>query len=425
LNQLKANQLQDSLDLSNPDVFRDGRSLAIFERLRREEPVHWNGGSESIVGWWDITRYDDICAISKDTETFSSVPGVMMPMPRDPEMAMKSAGGGGKTIIRSDPPRHTQLRRLLLLGFTPKSLLALEPRIRRIAQDLISGFVADGGGDFVNQVSSQLPLAVICELMGLGREHWPLMFDLTNKILGFSDPVYQTDIPPELRGTPEGARKTADIGTMQMFAFLQGVLEERRKSPGEDLVSVIARGKIDEETLSDEDILWFCFLLVIAGNETTRNSISGSQLALIERPEALAWLAANPAELPLAVEELLRWVSPVAHMARTARKETEIRGVRIREGERVTLWYPSANRDAEAFSAPDTLILTRRPPKHLAFGHGIHTCLGAHLARLEMKVFFEEWFRSGAQAELIGPCQRLRSIFLNGITKMPLSVRRD
>ncbi len=410
------------INLGNEQLFVDGNQYEAFRILRREDPVHWNEGNEYIKGWWDITRYEDVLFVSRHTDIFSSESGIVMYEPRDPEQALAAANGNGKMLITMDPPRHVRLRRLVNKGFTPRAVNALEPHIRKITRQILDDISAKGRCDFVLEVASQLPLAVICEMMGLERKDWPLMFELTNKVLGSGDPEYQTDAPEELRGTAEGSRIAGNIGTMQMFGFFaQKLMERRAETPGEDLISVIIGSEVDGEQLSDEDILWFCFLLILAGNETTRNGISRGLLTLCENPEERARLQADLSLLPGAVEEILRFTSPVTHMARVAQRDTEIRGKKIAAGDRVVMWYPSVNRDEAIFPNADTFDITRSPNEHLAFGIGEHFCLGAGFARLELRVMFEELFTRFPDIQLDGPVERLRSTFIGGIKHLPVA----
>jgi cytochrome P450 len=265
-----------------------------------------------------------------------------------------------------------------------------------------------------------LPLAVICGMMGVEKKDWNLMFQLTNKVLGGGDPEYQTDVPEDQRGSVEAARLTSISGFMGMLQFWQGLLAERRKERRDDLVSLLCDAELDGEKLSDEDILWFSFLLIVAGNETTRNAISGGLLVLCEHPDERKRLQDDMSLIDTAVEEILRWTSPVTHMARVATADTEIRGQKIKQGERVVMWYPSVNRDEDVFPEPDRFDITRTPNEHLAFGIGEHFCLGAGFARLELKVLFQELFRRFPDIQLAGEPERLRSTFIGGIKHLPV-----
>jgi cytochrome P450 len=297
-------------------------------------------------------------------------------------------------------------------GFTPRMVALLEPSIRETTTHILDAVAARGECDFVTDVAAQLPLAVICTIIGAPHEDWPLLFDLTNQGLGADDPEYQSE--------GRDRRETAEHSRKEMFKYFARIVEERRKERQDDLVTLLTEAELDGEALTEKEILYFCQLLVLAGNETTRNAISGGLLALLEHPEEMARLRANPVLLPIAIEEMLRWTSPVAHMVRTATRDVEIRGQQIKAGERVLMWYPSANRDEEVFAEPYRFDIGRTPNDHLAFGFGEHFCLGTGLARLEIRVMFEELLARWTDIELAGEVQRLRSAFLTGIKHMPV-----
>jgi cholest-4-en-3-one 26-monooxygenase len=411
---------EEQINLSDESIFERGESHEAFAWLRKNDPISWNPGNEQIKGYWSLVRYADVLHVSRHPEIFSSERGIVMFEPRNEDEQTAAAAGNGKMLITMDPPRHVKLRRLVNKGFTPRAVNAMEPHIREITNQLLDDIAKKGKCDFVIEVSSLLPLAVICGMMGLEKSDWPLMFRLTNKVLGGGDPEYQEDVPEDQRGTPEAARITGNMGTMQMFGYFAQLLQERRANRKDDLISLLTQSEVDGEELTDEDILWFCFLLILAGNETTRNAISGGLLALCEHPEEKAKLLADMELLPSAVEEILRWVSPVTHMARVALEDTEIAGQPIAKGERVVMWYPAVNRDEAIFPDGDVFNIQRAPNEHLAFGIGEHFCLGAGFARLELKVMFEELFRRFPDVEMDGPAERLRSTFIGGIKHLPV-----
>jgi cytochrome P450 len=403
------------LTLTRGETFEANRAHDIWRRLRREPRLHWTApvyrrdGRRLFPGFWSVVKYDDVIAVSRDTTTFISGKGIeMFTDPEDPP----PAAGLGQQMIVTDPPRHVRLRRLVNKGFTPRAVAAFEPHVRQIATEILDQVAPRGECDFVTDVAAILPLAVICDMMGVARDDWPLMFRLTNMVLGAGDPEYQ----------PEGAtgEQTAAEGHRRMFEYFARLVAERRRERKDDLVSVLEDAEIDGDKLTDEEILYFCFLLIVAGNETTRNAISGGLLALFDHPEQRARLQHSPDLLPIAVEEILRWVSPVMHMARTATRDTEIRGTAVKAGERVLLWYPSANRDEDVFPDADTFDVGRTPNEHLAFGIGEHFCLGAGFARLEIRVMFEELLRRLPDIEPAGPAERLRSTFIGGIKHLPV-----
>ena len=414
----------DRIDLLDLDLFERGDAHEAFGILRHESPVHWNPGTDEFRGFWSLTRYADVLFVSRHPELFSSSKGITGPGLRDPQRfgAEASAQPGGVSIITMDPPRHVKLRRLVNRGFTPRAVNAMEPTIRQIATTILDRLGDRTSCDFVLDISSQLPLAVICGLMGLDEQHWPLMFQLTNRTLGSADPEYQVDIEPEERGSVAARMRTANIGRAQMLEFFGEMLQRRRKEPGEDLISILLESEVDGERLEEFDILTFCFLLILAGNETTRNGISGGLQTLCEHPLERARLQADMSLIDSAVDEILRWTSPLHHMSRRATADVEVRGQKIEAGDSVLMWYPSANRDEDVFDDPYRFDVTRRPNEHLAFGHHEHFCLGAGFARKEIKVMFEELFRRFPNIQLNGPPERLRSNFINGIKRMPVSL---
>ncbi len=412
----------DDVDLSNGRFYEEGRAHDVFKLLRDYPGLHWTPGGETYKGFWSLARYEDLLYCSRHPEIYSSERGITPFEPSDPSFEGAAGSGNGKMLITMDPPRHVKLRRIVNKGFTPRAVALWEPEIRKVTAELLDEFGAKGGGDFVIDVAANVPLAVICTMMGLEREHWPLMFRLTNKVLGSGDPEYQEEVPEDQRGTGEAARITGNMGTMEMFGFFAQVLQQRKSERRDDLISIIMDSEVEGEKLSDEDILWFAFLLILAGNETTRNAMSGGLLALCENPQSMEDLRNDPSLIPTANEEILRWVSPVTSMARVALRDDEIGGAPIKKGERVVMWYPSVNRDERVFPDPDVFDIRRTPNEHLAFGIGEHFCLGAGFARLELKVLYEEMFGRFRNVEMTGPAERLRSNFIGGIKHLPVAV---
>jgi cytochrome P450 len=401
-------RVQD-VDLADFELFVQGPPHAVWRLLRAEAPVHWNAGTEHFPGFWSVTHYADVVAVSRETTTYSSRRGVsMMVDPANPT----PASGAGKMLITIDPPQHVRLRRLVNKAFTPRMVAQLEPSVRAITRRILDAVAPRGACDFVTDIAAQLPLGVICAMMGVPHEDWGLMFTLTNRVLGAEDPEYQT--------VAGDGRETANQGLREMFAYFARLVTARRQAPRDDLLSALTGAAIDGEALTDEEILYFCYLLILAGNETTRNAISSGMLALYEHPTERARLAADAALLPTAVEEILRWTSPVMHMARYVTRDTVLHGQPLRAGERVLLWYPSANRDAAVFPDADRFDVGRTPNEHMAFGLGEHFCLGAGLARQEVRVMVEALLARLPDLALAGPVERLRSSFIGGIKHMPV-----
>jgi cytochrome P450 len=406
------------LNINNPDYYqRHGYPHEAWRRLRAEAPVYWYEGRDATPGFWAITKYEDIVRISRDPLTFSSrdhsLSTAQAAQQRTDGRPEDRGARGDLMMLSADPPRHVRLRRLVNKGFTPRQIAALEPHVRALVRGILDDVAPRGECDFVEDIAARLPLAVICEMMGLPREDWQRIYELTNRTVGAQDPEYQQ--------TQMGSGDTGMRAWVEITRYFAGLVAQRRRSErGEDLVSVLVDAEMDGEKLSDDELLAFCNLLIIAGNETTRNATSGGMLALIEHPDQRARLLADPALIPTAVEEILRWVTPVVHFARVATRDTEVRGQPIRAGEKVVMWYPSANRDEEVFADPFTFDVGREPNDHLAFGIGEHFCLGASLARLELRVMFEELLARLPDIEPAGPVQRLRSNFIGGIKHMPV-----
>ena len=415
----------DNINLLDLDIFERGQAHQVLKTLRHQAPVYWNEGDDELRGFWNILKYEDVRFVSSHPELFSSAKGITGPGLRNPENNPNAISQpGGVSIITMDPPRHVKMRRLVNRGFTPRAVNQMEPTIREITVRILDRLAGRTECDFVLDVASQLPLAVICGLMGIPEEHWQLMFQLTNMTLGAADPEYQAQVVGEdERGTMAARTRTALAGRIQMMDFFRGLLEERRKRLGDDLVSVLLESEVDGERLDETDILAFCFLLVLAGNETTRNAISGGLWVLCEHPAERARLQADMSLLDSAVEEMLRWTSPLHHMARRATAEVELRGQTMRPGDSVLMWYPSANRDEDIFDEPYRFDITRSPNDHLAFGYHEHFCLGAGFAKKEIRVMFEELFARYPGIELNGTPERLRSNFINGIKRMPVRLQ--
>jgi cholest-4-en-3-one 26-monooxygenase len=292
-------------------------------------------------------------------------------------------------------------------AFVPKSLPALEPRIKKMVRQIIDRVAAAGQCDFVNDIAAQLPLEVIAEMIGVPDEDRKMVFEWSNKMTAFDDPDYQVTV------------EDGQAAAMEMYQYAGALGQQRVDNPGDDLISMLMKG-VAAGGLSAMEFASFFMLLFVAGNETTRNATSGGLLALLEHPEEKARLIKDPSLIPSAVEEILRWVSPLIYFRRTATRDCEIRGQKIKENDKVVMFYPAANRDEEAFSNASTFDVGRTPNDHLAFGVGQHWCLGANLARIELRFMFEELLMRLPHIELADQPKRLRSNFLNGIKSMPV-----
>jgi len=393
------------IDLTDQDQFVEGVPHEAFALLRREAPVFWHPETHG-EGFWALTKWDDVCEVNRDWERFSSEKGgALINTPVGAELETMRL-----MMLNMDPTKHTKLRLLVNKGFTPRMIGKLEEHVHTLAREIVDAIVERGECDFVVDVAAELPLQVIAEMMGVPREDRPKVFEWSNRLVGNSDPEYSASM------------EDAMSASVELYAYANSLAEERRKKPGDDIVTALLNAEVEGERLTEMEFDLFFMLLAVAGNETTRNLISHGMLALIENPDQRQKLLANPDLLPSAVEEMLRWGSPVMNFRRTAMVDTEIRGQAIKAGDKVLVFYISANRDEEKFTDPFTFDIERTPNEHIAFGGGgPHFCLGANLARLEIRLIFEQLLQRTPDMELAGPVQRLRSNFINGIKHMPVS----
>jgi cytochrome P450 len=381
-----------------------GEPHAAFRRLRAEDPLHWYEAGP----FWCATRHAEVSEISRRPRIYSSAHGTQLfEIPR----RLSGQGPGldelAPSIIRMDPPAHNRHRKLVIGAFTPRMVAALEPRVRALARESVASIRPGEPFDFVEQVAVPLPMFVIAELLGVPSSDYA-------DFRRWSDVMIEAGS----RGpSPESLGTAAEL-----FGYMVARAAECRRAPREDVLTKLALAELDGERLSDAEIGVFCLTLLVAGNETTRNLIAGGMRALLEHPAQWQKLCGDPALLPNAVEEMLRFVSPIQNFARRVQHDTELAGRRLRAGEYVALFYGSANRDEAVFGsdAESFDILRPKADQHLAFGFGEHLCLGASLARLEARVMFEELIARGPGFSLAGPPRKLPSILVNGIAEMPV-----
>ncbi|SPM41343.1 Cytochrome P450, partial [Mycobacterium numidiamassiliense] len=387
--------VRTAFPLHSPDFYA-GDPYPAYRELRASAPVCWN----DVTDFWALLKYEDIRYVSSNPALFSSTKGITIP---DPALPSPSQEG---SLIFTDPPRHRQLRKLINSGFTRRHVSILEPKIREIVRGILDGIEPGSVHEFAEEIAAPLPTRMIAELIGAPPDDWEQFRTWSDAATGNADPEIELD---------------SLVAMGQLFEYFQKLIAARRAEPRDDLLSVLAEADIDEHRLTDEDLLNFAFLLLVAGNETTRNLIALGTLALIEHPDQCRLLIEDPTRIPLAVEEMLRWNSPVVHMARTATTDVQIRGQLIREGEVVVMLYGSANRDEEIFG-PDSeeFKVTRQPNPHIAFGCGEHSCVGAQLARLEATVLFDELLRRFPKLELVGAVDRMRATMVPGVKRMPV-----
>ena len=391
------------------DDIRDGA----FTTLRREAPVSFHPqmvleGVEQGAGHWAVTRYDDVFYASRHPEVFSSSKGITIG-DQNPELTEFFG-----SMIAMDDPRHSRLRNIVRSAFTPRVVARTEDSVRERAHQLVSAMVAnhpDGEGDVVAELAGPLPLQIICDMMGIPEEDHQDVFHWTNVILGFGDPDITTDFDEFV------------AVAMNMGGYATALADDRRRKPREDLTTSLVEAEVDGERLTSGEVASFFILLAAAGNETTRNAISHGVLALSRYPEQRHdWWAHYDEVAPTAVEEIVRWASPVIYMRRTLTRDAELSGTKMAAGDKVTLWYASANRDETKFADPWTFDVRRHPNPHVGFGGGgAHFCLGANLARREITVAFEELHRQIPDIEATEEPDRLWSPFIHGIKRLPVA----
>ncbi|WP_148572654.1 cytochrome P450 [Nocardioides caldifontis] len=409
----------DEVDLADIDGFADGRGFAMFDTLRREDPVHWNPEPAPNHGFWAVTRYDDIWAVDKDSETFTSTEFVNL------EEVPEELREKRRSLLEMDGERHFALRKLIVREFTPRNLMKnYETFLRALTRETIDNALQQDEFDFVEKVSADFPIQVLARLLDVPREDTKQLIAWGNEFVGNTDPDYAKVLADSEEGEKYNHLPFRSPTVQEVWDYGTELRDQRRGGDGNDLISQLTN-KVPEDgiPLSDNDFNQYFTLLVIAGNETTRHAISSTMLALIEQPDQLRLLQQQPELIPNAVEEFLRWASPVYHFRRTATRDVELGGKQIKKGDKVVMWFPSGNRDESVFPDPYKLDVTRTNVDHMTFGKGSpHLCLGNNLARMEIRLMFEELLPRLREIELTGEVKRVRSNFVNGIKKMPVRV---
>jgi cytochrome P450 len=393
-------------DLLDPAAFDGGQPHEAFAWLRENDPVHWHEEPNG-PGFWAVTRFEDVKLVGRDPATFSSAQGIMIPG----EAGIRDQGPGApRMMISMDPPDHGSYRRMVIPDFIPKAVKDMAPRVVALAAEIIDGVIEKGECDLVTDVAGLMPSYVIAEMLGLPLADGVALYDLTETIHSTPDP----DSP--------GAGAAA---AMQMLQYAHGVWEDRRARPRDDLSTKLAHATVGDEPLSEVDFGMFFLLLVDAGGDTTRNLVATGLLALLEHPDQLDRLQADlDGRLNTAIEELLRWVSPVVYMRRTATRPTELHGKQIARGDKVVMYYGSANRDPSAFTSPETFDIGRWPNEHVAFGGGgPHFCLGAHLGRSEIQAMLREILTRLDGLRIAQEPEWLPSTFISGVKHLPVEFK--
>ncbi|HEY1632440.1 MAG TPA: cytochrome P450 [Rhizomicrobium sp.] len=393
------------IDLLSPASFAAGHPFAQYRWLRENAPVFWHEEPEG-KGFWAVTRYKDVWEVDRDFQSFSSEPTIMI---TDPLTEQAGAFGPYKMMLMMDPPQHTAYRRLIRNEFTQPASAGRVPRMNALARQIVDAVIARGSCDFVGDVAGEMPSYVIAELMGLPLDDGRELYKLTEAI----------HTAPEAQEPGAGA-----MAVFKMFEYGRKVIDEKRARPADDLATKLLHAEVDGKKLDDMEFLLFFLLLIDAGGDTTRNLLSAGLIVLLENPDQLAWLKADlPARLPSAREELLRWTSPVIYMRRTAKRDTVLAGMKIEQGQKVVMYFGSANRDPDKFAAPDTLDLSRAPNEHIAFGTGPHGCLGQHIARIEIDAILTEVLTRMPDIAISGSPEWLPSNFISGPKHLPVTFR--
>jgi len=396
-----------TLDVATPEHYeRNGYPHPEWTWLRRHAPVFWYD-RPNVEPFWAITKHADIIEISKQPELFlneTRLAVFTLDLQPPPE-------GTVRHLLNMDPPDHARYRRLASGWFTPRAIRGMDEKVARVTREVLDDAAERDAGDFVQDVSARITIAVIAEMLGVPRKDWELLFRWTNEIIAPQDPEFAKG---------QTAEETITRARIEVFAYFDELVARRRAEPTDDIVSVIANGRLHDAPLPTMELLSYYFLLVVAGNETTRNAMTGGLLALLENPAEWQKLRANPALIDSAVEEIVRWTTPVIQFCRTATRDYTIRGTTVRKGQAVCLFYPSANRDEDVFPDPFAFRIDREPNPHIGFGMGEHVCLGAHLARLELRQAFAQLRERLEHCELAGSVERVRSSFVGGIKHAPM-----
>lgn len=407
-----------SITLANLDVFENGAPWSLFADLRRESPIHWNEEEKPNSGFFSVTRYHDIVKVLRDSDTFTSERFTNLEeVDAEQEEARRS-------LLETDGTRHRALRRLLQGQFTPQAVAKYETYLRGLTATTLDNAFAKGEFDFVEEVAADFPIQVLAKLLDVPESDTGQLIEWGNRMIGFDDPEHADVLISDPESEKYRLVPFKSPAALEVFAYGDELARQRKGKDGTDLVSVLINSPMsDGIALTERDFHTNFLLLVVAGNETTRHTISHTMNNLINNPDQLALLQERPDLIPWAVEEFLRYASPVYHFRRTATKDVELNGVNIKAGQKVVPWFASGNRDDSVFENPNKFDVTRNPNEHMAFGRGgPHMCLGNALARIELRVMFEDLVSRVDKVERVGDVDFLRSNFVHGIKRMPVKV---
>jgi cytochrome P450 len=407
------------IDLVDPDNYVERVPFEWFDELRRRAPVVWHEEAEPNHGFWAVTRYDDLVQVHMDWETYSSERGaVALEELDDEQLSIR------KSMLETDPPRHRELRNICNRRFSARGVGEYQEFIRDVAAKVLDRALEKDEFDFTIEIAKELPIRFLCAIFTVPQEDAPMLIKWGDAMIGNQDPEFTDAVVDKVDTEEFKYLPFRSPIALEMFEYAHRQRDMRLEEPQDDVITALTFAQ-REGVLTEREFDNYFGLLMIAGNETTRHTISHGMQALIEHPDQMQRLRDDPSLIPTAVEEILRWATPVMHFRRTAAHDTELRGQKIREGEKVVTWYISANRDDNQFPDPYRFDVTRRPNEHVTFGPGgPHFCLGAHLAKLETRILFEELLPRLKSIELAGPVERMRSNFVNGIKHMPVRVER-
>ena len=407
----------DEIDLSSHDAFVEEVPLWAFRELRERDPVHWQPEVAPNRGFWAITRFHDIEDILRDTRNFSSAHGVTLEEQTEEEVEAR------RSMIDMDPPNHSRLRRLVSKLFTRSAVAQYEGFVREQARVVLDKGLPQGQFDFVEEISRELPIRVLARIMGVPDRDLPMCVELGDAMIAQADPEYSRAVIDKEDTSEYRLLPFRSPAAVELMAYGHELAERRRADPRDDLVTKLVQSEVDGERLTKAQFDNFFCLLIVAGNETTRHAITHGTKALVDHPDQWQRLRDDPGLMPLAAEEILRYGSPTMHFRRTAQEDLRIHDTAIERGDKVVVWFVSGNYDEEVFPNAEGFDVGRDPNPHMAFGSGgPHVCLGAHLARLEVRVMFEEMVPRLKSLEITGPIERLRSNFINGVKHMPVRV---
>ncbi|HTB08714.1 MAG TPA: cytochrome P450 [Acidimicrobiales bacterium] len=409
---------EHAVDITSHDTYVDGVPRDAFRELRHHDPVHWTEEADGGRGFWSLTKYDDVLLASRSTDIYSSRSGIRLEDMDADELEAR------RTMMEMDSPEHTKLRRLVSRPFAPKSVAEYEDAVRQLAAEILDAVDTSKEFNFVREVARELPMRMLGRVLGLPDEDLEWLVGRGDALIGNSDPDFTDFVVDQVDTSEYRLLPFRSPVAVELFEYAAQALEERRLTPTHDVLSALLEPNAEGESLDDLALKNFFTLMVAAGNDTTRYTMTGGLLALIERPEIYdAIPTMDLDERKQLVEEMLRWTTVTMHFRRTLTSDVELRGKHLKAGDKVVLWYTSANYDEDHFERPDEFRPDRTPNDHMAFGlHSPHLCLGAHLARLEIRVLFEEMAKRWKRVELVGEPEHLRSNFIGGIKQLTVRV---